>query len=112
MSTAHQTRKARLAIEQQFKRQELDAERQYVERLVPAPSPRRALSAGQTRFGKPGQCAYCGVFRADGQPPTVHRTDCGAGPDGSALPALNADRVPDKVPTKIPAPQRSRHPRR
>jgi hypothetical protein len=31
------------------------------------------------------QCAKCGVFRLDGAEPTIHRFECTAGPDGTAL---------------------------
>ncbi len=47
------------------------------------------LAHDQQRLSRTGeaanQCPACGVFRIDGHPPTVHRTDCGLGPDGSQI---------------------------
>jgi hypothetical protein len=114
MPTAHQTRKARLSAETEFKRTEAATVEQHPARAYAQPSyvTGRTLSDGVTRFGKPGQCQACGAFRLDGNPPTVHRTDCVAGPDGSQLHALNAAKVPDRIPTKIPRGQRPVHLRR
>lgn len=37
-----------------------------------------------------GRCTYCGAFRLDGLPPTVHFTRCGLGPDGSQIGPLRS----------------------
>lgn len=42
----------------------------------------------------PNQCAGCMAWRADGQPPTVHRHLCPFGPDGRQL-----DPIPAAMPT-------------
>jgi hypothetical protein len=39
---------------------------------------------------KPNQCNECGAFREDGYPPTVHRTGCRCGPDGSQVAMVRA----------------------
>lgn len=88
MSTAHQTRKARLAVEREFKAQEAAP---VDTRPADAPTTtgvRRSYADGFTRYNRAGQCQTCGAYRLDGQPPTVHRTDCLDGPDGSQLPAV------------------------
>lgn len=46
-----------------------------------------------TTWGRRGQCRNCGAWRADGTPPTVHRTNCGLGPAGSELPAVSDPSV-------------------
>lgn len=89
--TSNQTvRRARLAAEQEFRRTE-QAVVEQAEDYRPAAQPtseRRAYADGYTRYNRPGQCTACGAWRVDGQPPTVHRTDCVEGPDGSQLPAV------------------------
>lgn len=111
MTTAHQTRKARVEAERVFKAEEREAARPERSHVYPVASHTKTLGDGLTRFGRPGQCPACGSFRADGKPPTIHRTDCTMGPDGSALPALNS--VPDrKIPGRVPPAQRSRTVRR
>lgn len=89
MTSNHTVRKARVAAEQELKTAE--AGDRPDER---ATGDRREYADGYTRFGKTGQCRTCGTFRTDGKPPTVHRTDCVDGPDGSGLPAVND--VPDR----------------
>jgi hypothetical protein len=48
-------------------------------------SSRRFFADGLTEYGREGQCASCGAWRPDGQPPTVHRYQCAFGPDGMQL---------------------------
>lgn len=114
MTSAHQTRKARVAAEQRLKavERELHNPAPPVERhTYPAPAT-RTYGDGLTRMGRVGQCQTCGAFRTDGRPPTVHRTDCVMGPDGSRLPPLNAIRRPSRSPGRVPPPQRSTATRR
>lgn len=114
MTSNHTVRKARLAAEQEFRRTE-QAMVEQAEDYRPAAQPtseRRAYADGYTRYNRPGQCTACGAWRVDGQPPTVHRTDCVEGPDGSALPALNT--VPDRksaVKATLTGTGRTRRPR-
>ena len=79
--TAHQTRKARVAIERAHKASEAPK----VALWAPESEP-RYYADGLTRRGRAGQCPSCGSWRTDGQLPTVHRTGCTDGPDGLQLP--------------------------
>lgn len=104
MSTAQQIRKARLAMEREFKAGEVPA------RWAPTASQPDTID-GQTRYGRPGQCRDCGAFRTDGQPPTVHRTDCRRGPNGMELPAVLlavTQRREFDHPRPVPAPRRKK----
>lgn len=86
MTSNASVRKARLAAEREFRLSEAP---QPVE-ADEAPPVRRGgfVADAYTRMGRPGQCGGCGAFRLDGNPPTVHRTDCVYGPDGSQLSPL------------------------
>ena len=91
MSTAHQTRKARLAMEKDLKASEAPT------RWVPPGEP-RLFPDGLTQHGHPGQCKTCGAFRIDCDPPTVHRTGCPVGPDG-----LHYGEIPQQPRPAVPA---------
>lgn len=89
--TPHQIRKARLSAQRDLK---------AVEGVGRWPAAEAA-----TKFGRPGQCQSCGAWRADGQPPTVHRTDCREGPAGWDLPAeVTADPHPLPAALRTPPP--------
>jgi len=89
MTSNNTVRKARNFAAQELKAAERDqgAANAWAERDRPTAA-RRYFADGLTEFGRQGQCRGCGAWRTDGQPPTVHRTDCVYGPDGSQLAAL------------------------
>lgn len=90
MTSNASVRKARVAAEKAFKRSEAEADQvaQYRPAVIIPAGTRRGYEDGFTRYGRPGQCQACGAWRADGQAPSVHRTDCVEGPDGSRMPAV------------------------
>jgi hypothetical protein len=56
-----------------------------------------------------GQCGYCGAFRTDGRPVTVHFHRCQEGPDGEQVGTLRvsryhlgASRAPSRAASDIP----------
>lgn len=90
MTSNHTVRKARIAAERLFKESEQQPDDAPMVSWLDeaAPAPRRYFADGITTHGRPGQCAGCGAWRTDGKPPTVHRTDCVYGPDGSRIAAV------------------------
>lgn len=99
MTSNHSVRKARLAAERMYRESERDG------RPDDAPATtahRRYFADGLTRYGHSGQCAGCGVWRADGRPPTVHRAGCVYGPDGSQLaPVFDPSALHPKTPAAV-----------
>lgn len=90
MTSNASARKARVAAEKEFKRSEAEADQaaQYRPAVIIPAGTRRGYEDGYTRYGRPGQCQACGAWRADANPPTVHRAGCVEGPDGSRVPAV------------------------
>jgi hypothetical protein len=113
VTSNHTVRKARIAAERLFKESEQSDDDASVADPV-GPSERRYFADGLTRHGRPGQCAGCGVWRPDGKPATVHRTDCVYGPDGSAIaPVFDPSALHRKTPTAVkPTLTGDRHPAR
>jgi hypothetical protein len=87
VTSNHTVRKARIAAERLFKESEQPGDAVAAAWAGDA-APRRYVADGLTVHGRPGQCAGCGAWRTDGKPPTVHRTDCVYGPDGSRIAAV------------------------
>jgi hypothetical protein len=90
VTSNHTVRKARIAAERLFKESEQEPNAPLAAWTGDDNEPvsRKYFADGLTVHGRPGQCAGCGAWRTDGKPPTVHRTDCVYGPDGSRIAAV------------------------